>query len=69
MRARIVVAAWLVSTGVASADCDHFKWSLAREKAWFAQPTPAEAEIAPLLREVFFPQEGHKGAWKALYGK
>ena len=47
MRARAVVAALLVSSGAASADCDHFKWSLAREKAWFAQPTPTDSEIAP----------------------
>jgi len=47
MRTSVVVAALLLSASAASADCDHFKWSLAREKAWFAQPTPAESEIAP----------------------
>lgn len=34
---------WLGATA-ARADCDHFRWSLAREKAWFAaSPEPIEA--------------------------
>ena len=34
----------------ARADCDHFKWPLARERAWFAaapEPLDAGAEIGP----------------------
>ncbi len=34
----------------ARADCDHFKWPLARERAWFAagaEPLEAGAEIGP----------------------
>jgi hypothetical protein len=43
-----IVLALLLSGGAARADCDHFKWSLAREKAWFASaPEPAGPEIAP----------------------
>jgi hypothetical protein len=34
-----------------------------------AAPDDAPDSAASLLREVFFPQEGHKGAWKSLYGK
>jgi hypothetical protein len=39
---------WLAGAASAYADCDHFKWPLAREKAWFAQalkPVEAGAEI------------------------
>ena len=48
-----IVLALLLSGGAARADCDHFKWSLAKEKAWFAlSPEPAGAEIAPAERAV-----------------
>ena len=34
----------LIGAGSARADCDHFKWPLAQEKAWFAQtPEPIAA--------------------------
>jgi hypothetical protein len=43
-----IVLALLLSGGAARADCDHFKWSLTKEKTWFAQAAePAGAEIAP----------------------
>ena len=45
-----LIAALGLATG-ASADCDHFKWPLAREKVWFAQavePIEASAEISRL---------------------
>ena len=52
MRVGATVAAVLLSSmATAQADCDHFKWSLAREKAWFAAaPEPAGPEIAPAER-------------------
>jgi hypothetical protein len=41
----------LLGAGAARADCDHFKWSLAREKTWFTQASePAGPEIAPAER-------------------
>jgi hypothetical protein len=47
----VVAAALLCGAGAARADCDHFKWSLAKEKTWFAlSPEPAGAEIAPAER-------------------
>jgi hypothetical protein len=52
MRALVVattLALFVLSSAAARADCDHFKWSLAREKAWFAAtPAPIDAgsEIA-----------------------
>ena len=30
----------LILAAPARADCDHFKWSVARERAWFAAPSP-----------------------------
>jgi hypothetical protein len=45
----IWIVALLIGTTAARADCDHFKWSVAQEKAWFAQaPEPVDAggEIA-----------------------
>lgn len=47
---RLVVALGLIAWGstAARADCDHFKWPLARERAWFAaapEPVDAGAEI------------------------
>jgi hypothetical protein len=53
MRGGLWGAALLLSVSAAHADCDHFKWSLAQEKAWFAAaPEPVEtgAEIAPGAR-------------------
>lgn len=44
-----VVAVLLMGTATARADCDHFKWSLAQEKAWFAaapEPIDAGGEVA-----------------------
>jgi hypothetical protein len=52
MRALAIVAMlalFVLSSAAARADCDHFKWSLAREKVWFAaSPAPIDAgsEIA-----------------------
>ena len=44
MRALAIVAMlalFVLSSAAARADCDHFKWSLAREKVWFAaSPAP-----------------------------
>ena len=45
----VCFAALVGSAAPAYADCDHFKWPLAREKAWFAAapaPVDAGAEIA-----------------------
>jgi hypothetical protein len=52
MRALAVVAVlalFVLSLAAACADCDHFKWPLAREKAWFAASSAtidAGSEIA-----------------------
>jgi len=43
------LALFVLSAASARADCDHFKWPLAREKAWFSvspQPVAAGGEIA-----------------------
>ena len=45
----VMLALFVLSSAAARADCDHFKWPLAREKAWFAAspaPIDAGAEIA-----------------------
>jgi hypothetical protein len=36
MRFCLLVLAGLLAAAPARADCDHFKWSVARERAWFA---------------------------------
>jgi hypothetical protein len=38
----VLLAAFVVATP-AYADCDHFKWSVANERAWFASPAPLPA--------------------------
>ena len=44
MRLSGVLLAALLAGGPARADCDHFKWSLAQEKAWFAAaPEPVDS--------------------------
>jgi len=49
MRLAISLFAAFAAGGTAWADCDHFKWSLAQEKQWFAaapEPVDAGAEVA-----------------------
>ena len=42
---RVTVATvFLLATAPAWADCDHFKWSVARERGWFASPEPLPAQ-------------------------
>ena len=43
---RIGLAAFscLLAAGTAQADCDHFKWSVANDLAWFASAKPLPAE-------------------------
>lgn len=45
----------VLSSGVARADCDHFKWSLDRERAWLAAaPEPVAAGGAVALADKAF---------------
>jgi hypothetical protein len=45
MRVVLAVLLSLAAVGAARADCDHFKWSVAQERAWFAgSPSPLPAE-------------------------
>ena len=43
---------WTALASPAAADCDNFRWSLAREKGWFAKPVALDvgAPIAPAAR-------------------
>jgi hypothetical protein len=44
----VVLAFFLLGAASARADCDHFKWKLDQEKAWFTQtpePVPAGGQI------------------------
>ena len=44
LAAAATLALFVLSSASARADCDHFKWPLAREKAWFAgSPEPIDA--------------------------
>ena len=44
-RAALILIGSLIAVAPASADCDHFKWSVAREVGWFkGSPTPMPAE-------------------------
>ena len=61
MRGAVLVAL-LLGTSAARADCDHFKWGLAQEKAWFAaSPAPlaagAEAAVGARAYEVALKPE------------
>jgi hypothetical protein len=58
---------WIAGATTALADCDHFKWPLEREKAWFAQaPKPIEAGAEIALAEQAF-QLGLKPSEAAGY--
>ena len=49
------LAIWLAGAASAFADCDHFKWPLTQEKAWFGaalKPIEAGAEIS-LTEQAF----------------
>jgi hypothetical protein len=43
MRRAAFLVFFLIGAASARADCDHFKWPLVQEKAWFAQ-TPQQVE-------------------------
>ncbi len=48
------LALLVVATGVAWADCDHFKWSVARELSLFKDaPEPVEAGAAAALDHAY----------------
>ena len=60
---------FLSAAGAARADCDHFKWSLAREKAWFAEtpePVDAGADVAAAPRAYELTLKGGEAAGFAL---
>ena len=40
-RASFALLALSIAAAPARADCDHFKWSVAKERAWFAASPPA----------------------------
>ncbi len=65
-RCALAVLAYIAAAPAARADCDHFKWSVAQERAWFAAspaPLPAvggQAEIGKgyalaLVKDVKLP--------------
>ena len=43
MRRYLIAAAVVAIAAPAHADCEHFKWSVAKEKEWFASPSPLPA--------------------------
>jgi hypothetical protein len=75
----LALLALLASVAPARADCDHFKWSLARERAWFAaSPAPLPAtggEAAPgaayalsLAKDVALPVAPERAPGKDTFG-
>jgi hypothetical protein len=44
IRIGLAALACLLGVGAARADCEHFKWSVANERAWFASPAALPAE-------------------------
>jgi hypothetical protein len=51
----ITLALFVLPSAMARADCDHFKWPLAREKAWFAaSPAPIDAGSQIALADQAF---------------